>query len=118
MRIVCALAAGFALAALAVGCGSSGDDGREQVVASFYPLAFAAERIGGTHVSVTNLTPAGAEPHDFELTPKDVAHIQKADLVLYLSHGFQPAVEKSLGDARGAKLDALDGITLHRDGDP
>jgi len=110
--------AGLALAALAVGCGSSADDGRERVVASFYPLAFAAERIGGDHVSVTNLTPPGAEPHDFELTPQDVARVQKADLVLYLSHGFQPAVEKAIGDAHGAKLDALDGIALHRDGDP
>src|SRR5262245_35792410 len=113
MRIVCAIAAGLALAALAAGCGSSTDDGREQVVASFYPLAFAAERIGGDRVSVENLTPAGAEPHDFELTPSDVADIQKADLVLYLSHDFQPAVEKALGDAQGTKLDALDGIALH-----
>src|SRR6187397_2944247 len=103
MRIVCAFAAGVALAALAAGCGSSGDDGREQVVASFYPLAFAAERIGGDRVSVTNLMPAGAEPHDVELTPQDVARLQKADLALYLSHGFQPAVEKALRDARGEK---------------
>ena len=33
--------------------------------------------------------------------------------MLYLSHGFQPAVEKAIGDAHGAKLDALDGIALH-----
>src|SRR3954452_11195302 len=118
MRIVCACAAGIALAAVAAGCGSSADDEREHVVASFYPLAFVAERIGGDGVSVTNLTPAGAEPHDFELSPKDVARVQKADLVLYLSHGFQPAVEKAIGDAGGAQLDALDGIALHRDGDP
>src|SRR5262245_739185 len=118
MRIVCAFAAGLALAALAAGCGSSADDGREQVVALFYPLAFAAEQIGGDRVSVTNLTPAGAEPHDIELTPQDVARIQKADLVLYLSQGFQPAVEKALDGARGAKLDALGWIALHRDGDP
>jgi zinc transport system substrate-binding protein len=118
MRIVCAIATGLALAALAAGCGSSGDDGGEHVVASFYPLAFAAGRIGGDRVSVENLTPPGAEPHDFELTPKDVAAVQKADLVLYLSHGFQPAVEKAIDGARGKKLDALDGIALHRDGDP
>src|SRR4051794_17212853 len=118
MRIVCACAVGVALAALAAGCGSSAADGREHVVASFYPLAFAAERSGGDDVSVANLTPAGAEPHDFELSPKDVVRLQKADLVLYLSHGFQPALEKAIGDARGAKLDALDGIALHRDGDP
>jgi zinc transport system substrate-binding protein len=118
MRIILAIAAGLVLASLAAGCGSSGDDGRTHVVAGFYPLAFAAERIGGARVSVTNLTPPGAEPHDFELTPQDVARLQRADLVLYLSHGFQPAVEKALDGARGAKLDALDGIALHADADP
>src|SRR5262245_54252540 len=112
MRMISVIA--VALAAAAAGCGSSGDSGgKERVVAAFYPLAFAAEQIGGGRVSVTNLTPPGAEPHDVELTPKEVARIQKADLVLYLSHGFQPAVESALGQARGEKVDALDGIDLH-----
>jgi zinc transport system substrate-binding protein len=118
MRIVCAFATGVVLAALAAGCGAPADDGREQVVASFYPLAFAAGRIGGDGVEVTNLTPPGAEPHDFELTPQDVARVQRADVVLYLSHGFQPAVEQALGDARGTKVDALEGMALRPDGDP
>src|SRR6188472_3259990 len=110
MRIVCIIATAALGTAGLAGCGSSqSGEGRTSVVASFYPLAFAAERIGGDRVSVTNLTPPGAEPHDFELTPQDVARVQKADLVLYLSHGFQPAVEKAIGDAHGAKLDALDG---------
>ena len=48
------------VAALAAGCGVvAGDDGRRDVVAAFYPLAFAAERVGGDRVSVTNLTPPG-----------------------------------------------------------
>jgi len=119
MRIVCAITAGLALAALVAGCGTStGGDGRTTVVAGFYPLAFAAERIGGSRVDVTNLTPPGAEPHDFELTPQDVARLQNADVVLYLSHGFQPAVEKALGGAHGVKLDSLQGIRLHANGDP
>jgi zinc transport system substrate-binding protein len=118
MRIVLAIAAGVVFAALAAGCASSTDDGRTHVVAAFYPLAFAAERIGGDRVDVTNLTPPGAEPHDFELTPKDVARLQQADVVLYLPHDFQPAVEKALDGAHGRKLDALQGIALHRDGDP
>ena len=40
---------------------------------AFYPLQFAAERVGGDHVQVTTLTKPGAEPHDLELTPKAVA---------------------------------------------
>jgi zinc transport system substrate-binding protein len=84
------------------------------VVAAFYPLAFAAERIGGSSVAVRNLTPPGSEPHDVELTPRDVARIQEADVVLYLSHGFQPALEAALKRARGERVDLLEGITLRQ----
>ena len=85
---------------------------RRSVVTAFYPLAYAAEVIGGPPVSVENLTPPGAEPHDIELTPRQVGHLQQAQLVLYLSHGFQPAVEQAIGAASGKKLDALAGLSL------
>jgi zinc transport system substrate-binding protein len=104
----------LALAALATaGCGSSASgNARRSVVVAFYPLAFAAERIGGSAVDVRNLTPPGAEPHDVELTPGDVARLQRADVVLYLSHGFQPAVEQALRGARGRAVDVLAGLSL------
>lgn len=82
------------------GAGSSGDGGRLQVVASFYPLQFAVEQVGGDAVAVTNLTKPGAEPHDLELKPQDVAAVADADLVVYLS-GFQPAVDDSVGSEAG-----------------
>jgi zinc transport system substrate-binding protein len=63
------------------------------VVASFYPLAWAAQQVGDDRVTVTNLTPAGAEPHDLELTPDQVDRVLDADMVLELGRGFQPAVE-------------------------
>ena len=68
----------------------------KQVVASFYPLAYAAEQIGGSSVSVDDLTPAGAEPHDLELKASDVVAIQKAEYVFYLGNGFQPGVEDAV----------------------
>lgn len=111
MRTVPIWAAVIAL--LAAGCGSAaGSSGKTSVVAAFYPLAFAAEQIGGSRVDVTNLTPPGAEPHDVELTPQEVGHIQTADVVLYLSHDFQPAVEQAVGGANGTRVDALEGIGL------
>src|SRR5262245_36458655 len=118
MRIFCAIAGGLVVAALAAGCGSPGDDGRLEVVASFYPLAFAAEQIGGDRVSVTNLTPAGAEPHDIELNAKDVTRIDQAKLVVYLGDGFQPAVEKAIGQAPGRDLDVLEGLGVAVGHDP
>jgi len=78
-----------------------------QVVAAFYPLAFAAEQVGGSSVEVENLTPAGAEPHDLELTPGDVRDVQSATLVLYLGDGFMPALERALRDRDGRSLDLL-----------
>jgi zinc transport system substrate-binding protein len=96
-------------------CGTasgSGANGRTTVAAAFYPLAYAAEQIGGGHVSVTNLTPAGAEPHDLELTPRDVERIRSSDVVLYLGSGFQPAVEQAAEGASGRTIDLLAGGSL------
>jgi zinc transport system substrate-binding protein len=94
------------IAALAGCSGSSaGTRGTMSVVASFYPLAEAAEQVGGGAVSVTNLTAPGVEPHDLELTPQQIAAISTADVVLYLGGGFQPAVEDALTDATGTTVD-------------
>jgi len=114
---------GCTFAAVLAGCGSGGaSSGRrsaEHVVAAFYPLAFAAQELGGSRVDVTNLTPAGAEPHDLEIAPKQVQQVQSADLVLLLGHGFQPQVEQAAGS--GSKvLHLLDTQGLYRfsNGDP
>ncbi len=111
MRIVLILV----LAEIVAGCGSgtSSSSGQKSVVAAFYPLAYAAERLGGPAFDVTNLTPPGAEPHDLELTPQEVARIQEASIILYLSHGFQPAVSKAVEQAQGTKVDILAGLPLH-----
>jgi len=108
-RLAAALAAVLAVALGAValaGCGS-GDgpraDGKLSVEASFYPLQWVAEQVGGDHVAVGSLTKPGAEPHDLELTPRDVAAIQDADVVLYLS-GFQPAVDDAIDDVSGGTV--------------
>jgi zinc transport system substrate-binding protein len=92
--------------------GSEAASGAKQVVAGFYPLAFAAQEVGGAGVEVTNLTPAGAEPHDLELTPREVEEVHDADLVLYLGEGFQPGLEEAVEEAGVPALDALDGIEL------
>lgn len=109
-RIVLTLASLGGLALVAAGCGAGPATvgrGPMKVVAAFYPLAYAAEEVGGAEVTVEDLTPAGAEPHDFELTPREVDDVVRADLVLYLGHGFQPAVEKAVGERRGRSLDLL-----------
>jgi zinc transport system substrate-binding protein len=90
---------------LTAGCGS-GDDGPGSgsdgltVVAGFYPLEWAAARVGGERVSVSSLTPPGAEAHDLELTPQDVGAVGDADLLVYLD-GFQPALDEAAENEGG-----------------
>ncbi|MDX6449284.1 MAG: zinc transport system substrate-binding protein [Gaiellaceae bacterium] len=101
-------------------CGAkTSSSGSRHVVAAFYPLAYAAQQLGGPTVDVRNLTPPGVEPHDLEATPQDVQAIHSADLVLLLGHGFQPQLEDAAG--RGKKVVwLLDTPGLHRfdNGDP
>lgn len=70
------------------------------MVASFYPLAWAAERVGGPGLEVVDLTPPGGEAHEASLTARQRADIEEADLVLLLSvSGFQPEIERAAEDA-------------------
>lgn len=69
--------------------------GQLEVMASFYPLKYLTEQIGGELTSVTSLTPDGAEPHDLELSPASVDQLGKADAVVYLK-GFQSAVDEAV----------------------
>lgn len=98
LAAACAAATALALSAC-TSTASSGDssskDGKLTVMASFYPLQYLAEKIGGEHVSVTSLTPEGAEPHDLELSPKMVDSLSSADAVVYLA-GFQSAVDEAI----------------------
>ena len=103
------------VASVAAGCGGSADDdGRPRVVAGAYPLAFAAERVGGAAVDVENVTPPGAEPHDVELGARDVRRVREADVVLYLGSNFQPALTEAAADGDGKAVDLLgDGADPH-----
>ena len=109
-----AIVVGTVAAAFASGADSTRPS-RDDVVAAFYPLAFAAEQIGGPGVHVTNLTPAGAEPHDLELSPDDVAAVKDAGLVLLMGDGFQPQLERAARTSNDTSLSLLDtpGIDRH-----
>lgn len=60
-----------------------------KVAASFYPLAYFAGEIGKDKVTVTNITPAGAEPHDYEPTPQDIIHIESSKLLILNGGHFE-----------------------------
>lgn len=76
--------------------------GKLKVVASFYPLAYLSQEIGGEKVHITNITPEGVEPHDYEPTVTDLKTIEESDL-LVLNGGHLEAwshdVEENLSDS-------------------
>ena len=80
------------------------------VAAAFYPVAFAAQRVGGARVDVTNLTPVGAEPHDLELNSDQLDKLLGAKVAFVLGSGFQPAVEKAAGRRDGPTVELLSNL--------
>ena len=105
------MCAALAATIAAAGCGGADASGSDTVVAAFYPLAYAAEQVGAG-IRVSNLTPPGAEPHDLELTPRDVGRVRAAALVVYVGDGFQPSVETAVEGREGPSLDVLRGSDL------
>lgn len=86
--------------------GTPGNTDKFDVVASFYPMQYLAEQIGGDHVNVTTLTEPGQEPHDLELSAKQTAQMGEADAVLHLK-SLQPAVDEAIAQSDvKTKIDA------------
>lgn len=95
--------------------GVGGAEGATAVVASFHPLAEAAQRVGGDRVAVTDLTPVGADPHDVELDPRQVDAILGADVAVVMGRGFQPAVERVADDRDGATVEVLRALDIDQE---
>ncbi len=123
-RRVVALGAAAVLLPLA-GCGSAGGEaaagtgtsagGAEPalaVAASFYPLQWVTEAVAGERAAVTSLTAPGVEPHDLELSPREVGAAVDADVLVTLG-GFQPAVDAAAAErGEGAVVDVAGAADL------
>ena len=100
-------------------CAAGTSGGKPEVVASFYPLQYVADRIVEDHAEVTNLTQPGVEPHDLELSPRQVARVSGAAVVFY-EKGLQPAVDEAVSNEGPEHVvDAADAVDLREvDGQP
>ena len=108
---------------LMTGCSSSqasqaaattSGDAKLNVSASFYPMYDFTSKVGGDHVSVTCLVPAGTEPHDWEPSSTDVASITKSDLLVYNGASMEHWID-DVTSAAGDSLktcEASKGLTL------
>ncbi|GAA3513294.1 hypothetical protein GCM10022220_60800 [Actinocatenispora rupis] len=86
------------------------------MVADFYPVQFLAQRVGGDRVSVADLTPPGTEPHELAVDAKGAGALADANVVFYLGAGFQPDVQKAVGElprsVRRTDLLSVPGVNL------
>ena len=69
-----------------------------KIYTTFYPLYDFTKKIVGGNAQVENLIPAGAEPHDFELSPKQAAKIYDADIFIFLGESMEPWAKKMAED--------------------
>lgn len=86
---------------------SSGDNANKiQVTTSFYPLYFFASEIGRDKVEVRNITPAGAEPHDYEPTTQDIARIEKSSMFI-LNGGVEPWADEMKDNLKSTEVEII-----------
>lgn len=113
-RVIASLSLAAALsvsAASLAGCSSAGaaSDGKPNVVVGFYPQEFLATSIGGDDIHVASVAQPGAEPHDMEVTGKQIGEVADASLVVYIK-GIMPALDNAV--ANNASGHALDLATV------
>ena len=74
-----------------------------------------ATKVGGDKVEVTNMVPAGTEPHDWEPAATDVKNLEEADVFIYNGAGMEHWTEDVLGALDNKELKVVEasrGLTL------
>ena len=116
----------LALCAGLASCGSSTKEsdgaakksgGKLNVATSFYPVQWLVQQIGGDKVTATSVTPANVEPHDYEISPAQIAKLGKVDALVYVK-GFQPSLDEVAEALKGPKIVDLSGSVdlVHHEG--
>lgn len=78
-------------------CSNSSDDKENKkvkVYTTVYPLTSFVEQIGGKHVEVKSIYPAGTDLHNYEPTQKDILKASKADFFVYTGKDLDPVAKK------------------------
>ena len=95
-------------------------NGKLKVMASFYTMYDFAKKIGKDKIEVTNMVPAGTEPHDWEPSTKDLIELEKSDVFIYNGAGMEQWVDdvlESLDTEELTSVEASKGIKLLKDTD-
>ena len=85
------------------------------VYATIFPVYDFARQVGGELIQVEQLVADGVEPHEWEPTPKDLANMEQADVLLYNGAGMEPWLAKvlvSLENKGVVTIDCSAGVSL------
>ena len=74
-------------------------DGRLTVIATIFPLYDFARNVGGDKVAVSMLLPPGSDAHHYELKPRDIVRVSKADIFLFTSFELEQWAYKIINAA-------------------
>ncbi|WP_404347347.1 zinc ABC transporter substrate-binding protein [Sutcliffiella horikoshii] len=103
-----------------VGCNSDNQasDGSEKltVYTTIFPLEDFTKKIGGDHVDVKSVFPAGADAHTFEPSTKTMSEMASADAFIYSGVGAEGFADKAKGVLENEDVTIVaagDGIELH-----
>jgi zinc transport system substrate-binding protein len=91
------------------------DSGKKlNVVTTFYPMYEFTKQVAGDHANVTALIPAGAEPHDWEPSAKDMAQVKDADVFVYngIVEGWAEQALSSASNDKRVVVEASKGLNL------
>ncbi len=80
--IISAVGAGYLVYRSGQTAPSNSNSSKLNISTSFYPLYYFASQIAGSHADVYNITPSGAEPHDYEPTSQDIARIEDGQMLV------------------------------------
>lgn len=89
-----------------------GSNGKLQVYTSFYPLYFFATQIAGDKADIHNITPAAAEPHDYDPTAQDIANIEKGNMLILNGdvEAWGDKIKNNLKETNGEVVTAGEGL--------
>lgn len=107
---------------LTIGCSkenesNQNEEGKIKIYTSIYPLYDFVKKVGGDKVDVTNLVPAGTEPHDWEISTRDIVNLEKADMLIYNGAGIENWTDKLINTLENKDIVYIktsEGLDIHK----
>ncbi len=89
----------IAIAGAACTTGPAGPENALRIIATTSIVGDVVSNVVGDRAEVSVLIPSGGDPHEFQLSAKQVAELRDADLVVAIGLGLEPSIAKALDDA-------------------